>query len=98
MPPAAPADHRLLAARRGPAHALAQAQASRGAARRDPGAGRASLAAVQQKGVIAIPKAANEAHVRDNRAALDLRLTRTDLAALDAAFPPPKRKLPLATS
>jgi diketogulonate reductase-like aldo/keto reductase len=53
---------------------------------------------VQQKGVIAIPKAADEAHVRDNRAALDLRLTRADLAALDAAFPPPKRKLPLATS
>ena len=53
---------------------------------------------MRQEGVIAIPKAANEAHVRDNRAALDLRLTRADLAALDAAFPPPKRKLPLATS
>jgi diketogulonate reductase-like aldo/keto reductase len=53
---------------------------------------------VRQKGVIAIPKAANEAHVRDNHAALALRLTRADLAALDAAFPPPTRKLPLATS
>jgi diketogulonate reductase-like aldo/keto reductase len=40
----------------------------------------------------------NEAHVRDNRASLDLRLARADLAALDAAFPPPTRKLPLPTS
>jgi diketogulonate reductase-like aldo/keto reductase len=53
---------------------------------------------IRQKGLIAIPKAANEAHVRDNHAALALRLTRADLAALDAAFPPPTRKLPLATS
>jgi diketogulonate reductase-like aldo/keto reductase len=53
---------------------------------------------LRQKGVIAIPKAGNEAHVRDNHAALGLRLTHADLAAFDAAFPPPKRKLPLATS
>jgi diketogulonate reductase-like aldo/keto reductase len=53
---------------------------------------------LQQKGVIAIPKAANPAHVHDNHAALGLRLTRADLAMLDRAFPPPKRKLPLATS
>jgi diketogulonate reductase-like aldo/keto reductase len=51
---------------------------------------------LQQKGVAAIPKAANEAHVRANRAAADLALTRADLAALDAAFPPPANKLPLA--
>jgi len=50
----------------------------------------------RQKGVIAIPKAGSEAHVRENRAALNLHLSRKDLAALDAAFPPPKRKLPLA--
>jgi hypothetical protein len=30
--------------------------------------------------------------VRENRAALDPHLTRKDLAALDAAFPPPRRK------
>ena len=43
----------------------------------------------------AIPKAASEAHVRSNRAALDLPLEPTTLAALDRAFPPPRRKTPL---
>jgi diketogulonate reductase-like aldo/keto reductase len=47
-------------------------------------------------GVAAIPKAASEAHVRENRAAADIRLTNADLAEIDAAFPPPKRKQPLA--
>ena len=42
--------------------------------------------------VIAIPKAANIAHVRENRAAADLVLTPADLAEIDAAFPPPARK------
>lgn len=45
--------------------------------------------------VIAIPKATRLEHVRDNRAALDLNLTIKDLAELDAAFPPPRRKRPL---
>jgi diketogulonate reductase-like aldo/keto reductase len=39
--------------------------------------------------VIAIPKAGDPRHVRENRAALDLSLTEQDLAALDRAFPPP---------
>jgi diketogulonate reductase-like aldo/keto reductase len=43
-------------------------------------------------GVIAIPKASDPAHLRANAAARDLRLTAEDLAGLDAAFPPPKRK------
>ena len=47
-------------------------------------------------GVISIPKAADAAHVRENAAARDLRLTAEDDAALDAAFPPPKRKRGLA--
>lgn len=47
-------------------------------------------------GVIAIPKAADPAHLRQNAAARDLRLEAQDLAALDAAFPPPRRKRPLA--
>jgi diketogulonate reductase-like aldo/keto reductase len=47
-------------------------------------------------GVIAIPKASDPAHVRQNAAARDLKLAPDDLAALDAAFPPPKRKRPLA--
>jgi diketogulonate reductase-like aldo/keto reductase len=42
--------------------------------------------------VIAIPKAASPAHVRENRAAADLVLTDEDLAEIDAAFPPPTRK------
>lgn len=46
-------------------------------------------------GVIAIPKAADTAHVRLNAAARDIVLTPQDLAELDAAFPPPKRKRPL---
>jgi diketogulonate reductase-like aldo/keto reductase len=46
-------------------------------------------------GVIAIPKAADLAHVRLNAAACDIALTPQDLAELDAAFPPPQRKRPL---
>jgi diketogulonate reductase-like aldo/keto reductase len=47
-------------------------------------------------GVIAIPKAADPAHLRDNAKARDLTLTEQDFRALDAAFPPPKRKRSLA--
>jgi diketogulonate reductase-like aldo/keto reductase len=46
-------------------------------------------------GTISIPKASSEAHVRDNRASLDIVLDDADRAALDAAFPPPARKRPL---
>jgi diketogulonate reductase-like aldo/keto reductase len=45
--------------------------------------------------VISIPKAADAVHVRENAAAGDLRLTPEDLAAIDAAHPPPKRKTAL---
>jgi diketogulonate reductase-like aldo/keto reductase len=47
-------------------------------------------------GVIAIPKAADPAHLLDNAKARDLTLTEQDLRELDAAFPPPKRKRSLA--
>lgn len=47
-------------------------------------------------GVIAIPKAADPQHLRDNAKARDLMLTEQDFRALDAAFPPPKRKRSLA--
>jgi diketogulonate reductase-like aldo/keto reductase len=50
---------------------------------------------LQQDGVVVIPKATNPAHVRENRAAVGLKLMPDDLAALDQAFPPPKRKQPL---
>ena len=46
---------------------------------------------VRQANVLAIPKAAGVAHVRQNRAAADLALTPQDLAEIDAAFPPPSR-------
>lgn len=42
--------------------------------------------------VISIPKAGTVAHVKENVAAADIVLTPEDRAALDAAFPPPKRK------
>jgi diketogulonate reductase-like aldo/keto reductase len=51
---------------------------------------------LRQEGVIVIPKAATEAHVRENRAALDIVLTDEDLVELDRLFPPPKRKVALA--
>lgn len=42
-------------------------------------------------GVVTIPKAATEEHVRENRAALDLQLTAEDMRDIDAAYPPPRR-------
>jgi diketogulonate reductase-like aldo/keto reductase len=51
---------------------------------------------LRRKGVIAIPKAVEPEHVRRNRAALDIELDAADLAELDRAFPPPRRKQPLA--
>lgn len=50
---------------------------------------------LRRPNVIAIPKAGTVAHVEENRAAADLVLTAEDLAALDRAFPPPHRKVPL---
>jgi diketogulonate reductase-like aldo/keto reductase len=50
---------------------------------------------LRQEGVVVIPKAATEAHVRENRAALDIVLTDEDLVELDRLFPPPKRKVAL---
>jgi diketogulonate reductase-like aldo/keto reductase len=42
--------------------------------------------------VISIPKAADPDHVRQNAAAADLVLTPANLAAIDAAHPPPRAK------
>ncbi|HEX8913566.1 MAG TPA: aldo/keto reductase [Humisphaera sp.] len=50
---------------------------------------------LRREGVIAIPKAASPAHVDENRAALDLRLSDRDVALLDRAYPPPAGKVPL---
>src|SRR5262245_50965786 len=46
---------------------------------------------LRQPGIVTIPKATRPEHVRANIKALDLELDAEDLAALDAAFPPPKR-------
>lgn len=43
----------------------------------------------------AIPRASTPAHVRDNHAALDLRLSEDDVAVLDDAFPAPTEPRPL---
>lgn len=45
---------------------------------------------LRQDGMIVIPKASKQEHVRENRGAPDVKLTADDLAALDRAFPPPK--------
>lgn len=47
---------------------------------------------MHRPGVIAIPKASREAHVRANVAAASLVLDAEDLAEIDAEFPPPRRK------
>ena len=52
---------------------------------------------LRQPGVIAIPKASDKSHVRDNAQSTDIKLTKEDLAGLDQAFPPPKSKKSLPT-
>ncbi|MEK6439178.1 aldo/keto reductase [Pseudonocardia sp. T1-2H] len=50
---------------------------------------------LRNDGVTTIPRSGNPEHVRENAAALDIRLTAEDLAALDGVFPPPRRPMPL---
>jgi diketogulonate reductase-like aldo/keto reductase len=52
---------------------------------------------LRQDLMITIPKAGTVDHVRENRAALDIRLAPDDVATLDRAFPPPDRPRPLET-
>ena len=47
---------------------------------------------MRMPGVLAIPKSADVDHVRENRAAADLRLTAEDCALIDTEFTPPNRK------
>jgi diketogulonate reductase-like aldo/keto reductase len=46
---------------------------------------------LQKEETIVIPKASRPEHVRENRAALDIRLTADDLEELDRAFPAPRK-------
>jgi diketogulonate reductase-like aldo/keto reductase len=47
---------------------------------------------LRQLRMIAIPKASNEKHVRDNARSVQVKLANEDLADLDREFPPPKSK------
>ncbi|RWN61919.1 MAG: aldo/keto reductase [Mesorhizobium sp.] len=63
------------------------------AARHDATPAQLALAWVMaQDGIIAIPKASKQEHIRQNVAALDIELTREDFTEIDRAFPPPRRK------
>ena len=46
--------------------------------------------------VVAIPKASSVAHVEENAKSLGLTLAEEELRRIDAAFPPPSGKIPLA--
>ena len=46
--------------------------------------------------IISIPKSGDPTHIRLNAAAADITLTAEDLAEIDAAYPPPRRKQSLA--
>jgi diketogulonate reductase-like aldo/keto reductase len=50
---------------------------------------------LHQDNVIVIPKSSRIDHVKQNRAALNLKLSAEELSALDAAFPPPTQPVPL---
>jgi diketogulonate reductase-like aldo/keto reductase len=50
---------------------------------------------LHQPQVIVIPKSSTIAHIEQNYAALNLQLSAEDLATLDAAFPPPQKRVSL---
>ncbi len=67
------------------------------AARHDATPAQIAIAwSLRHPGIISIPKAGDAAHVRLNAAAADIALTPADLAEIDAAYPPPRRKQSLA--
>lgn len=51
---------------------------------------------LHQDNVISIPKATNPQHIKENRAAIELKLTAEDLQELDRSFKPPSRKMSLS--
>jgi diketogulonate reductase-like aldo/keto reductase len=50
---------------------------------------------LHQEGMVVIPKASRQEHVREDCGALDLKLTDADLADLNRSFPPPKSRTAL---
>jgi diketogulonate reductase-like aldo/keto reductase len=80
-----------------------QGQAARDATLRAIGAARGWSATqvalawvVSHPGVVAIPKAVAEKHQRENLEAAGIALEPEDLALIDTAFPPPRRKTSLS--
>lgn len=66
---------------------------------RDLGVTAAQLALgwlLQRPDLVVIPKTSHLARLSENLGALDLRLDAAALAAIDTAFPPPRRRTPLA--
>ena len=51
---------------------------------------------IARANVMALAKASDPSHVRENAAAADIQLSEQDFAEIDAAFPPPRRRKPLA--
>jgi len=60
------------------------------------GAQVALASVLSQPGVVAIPKATSLVHLRENLAAAELVLGDVEARAVDARFPKPQRKTPLA--
>ena len=52
---------------------------------------------LRRPGVIAIPKASDQKHVRENARSIEIKLTKEDLANLDREFPAPKSRRTLPT-
>ena len=50
---------------------------------------------LRHRDMMVIPKSSSATHVRENRAALDISLSKADLAEIDRAFPPPRNVRPL---
>ena len=55
-----------------------------------------AIAWLLHQNVIVIPKSSSIHHVEQNQMALELKMTPEVLNALDAAFPPPNRRMSLA--
>jgi len=67
------------------------------AERRSASAAQMALAwLIAQPGVLAIPKAVRETHLRENLAAAELELSAAERAAIDKMFPAPRRRTGLA--
>ncbi len=78
------------------ARLLASRTARRVASRHNATVAQVALAWVlRQQGVLAIPKATNPDHVRENRESVEIHLTPQDLEDLDRQFSPPSSKVPL---